>query len=160
VTWFKSTTWNLHGGIEESHEKYQSGYPVSRPIIEPGTSRNEAVLFTTRLRCWMRSHWSVARYITPRLDIRCLASACGFQAPRRQGNDARHRDTYLFRGRTSGSRLYRASRHESEALRLWPQRCHTVKPTRCYNSLPQVQSKSCKTCNSGSGCSFYRTPSR
>jgi hypothetical protein len=34
---------------------------------------------------------------------------------------------------------YKASRYKSEALRLWPQSCNTAKPTRCYNSFPQVQ---------------------
>jgi hypothetical protein len=54
---------------------------------------------------------------------------------------------------------YKPSRYESEALILWTQRYNTAKPTRCYNGFPQVQSDSCKTCNGGSGCSFYRTPS-
>jgi hypothetical protein len=33
---------------------------------------------------------------------------------------------------------YKASRYKSEVLRLWPQRCNTAKPTRWYNSFPQV----------------------
>jgi hypothetical protein len=55
---------------------------------------------------------------------------------------------------------YKASRYKSEALRLWPQRCNTVKPTRRYDSFLQVESNSCKICCCGSGCSFYRTLSR
>jgi hypothetical protein len=56
--------------------------------------------------------------------------------------------------------FYKPSRYKSEALCLWSQRCNTAKPTLRYNSFPQVQSDICKTCNTGSGCSFYRTPSR
>jgi hypothetical protein len=43
---------------------------------------------------------------------------------------------------------------------LWPQHSNTAKPMRSYNTFPQVQSNTCKTCSCGSGCSFYRTLSR
>jgi hypothetical protein len=36
----------------------------------------------------------------------------------------------------------------------------TLLNPRGYNSFPQIQSDSCKTCNWGNGCSFYRTQSR
>jgi hypothetical protein len=55
---------------------------------------------------------------------------------------------------------YKVSRYTSQALSLWSQPYNTAKPARCYNSFPQVQSDSCKTCNYGSGCSHYRTLSR
>jgi hypothetical protein len=55
---------------------------------------------------------------------------------------------------------YKASGYKSEALRIWPQRLNTAKPTRCCNAFPKVHSSSCKTCNCGIGCSFCRTPPR
>jgi hypothetical protein len=57
----------------------------------------------------------------------------------------------LMTGTVSTSEIsvifYKTSRYKSEVLRLRPQRCNTAKPTRCYNSFPQVQSNSYKTCN-------------
>jgi hypothetical protein len=62
---------------------------------------------------------------------------------------------------TNGGRgsvkTYKTSRYESEALRIWPQRCITAKLARFNNSFSQVQCNSCKTRKCGSGCSFYRT---
>jgi hypothetical protein len=46
-------------------------------------------------------------------------------------------------------RCCKPSRYISEALRLWPQRSNTAKPTWCYNSFPTSSLNSCKTCNSG-----------
>jgi hypothetical protein len=39
------------GRAKENHETFQSGFPVSRPRIEPGTSRNlERYRYVNRLR--------------------------------------------------------------------------------------------------------------
>jgi hypothetical protein len=36
---FKLLSQNLHGGTEENYSEPQSGYPVSGPRFEPGTSQ-------------------------------------------------------------------------------------------------------------------------
>jgi hypothetical protein len=54
------------------------------------------------------------------------------------------------------SNYYKPSRYKSEALPYGHSVATLLNP-RGVASFPQVQSNSCKTCNSGSGCSFYRT---
>jgi hypothetical protein len=36
---YKALSWHLSGRTEEKHKKPQSGYPVSRLRLEPGTSQ-------------------------------------------------------------------------------------------------------------------------
>jgi hypothetical protein len=52
-------------------------------------------------------------------------------------SDYRLGDRGSVPGRGKGFFIYTASRYKTEALRLWPQRCNTAKPTWCYNSFRQ-----------------------
>jgi hypothetical protein len=47
---FKALPRHLPGGTEEVYEKPQSGLPVSGPRFEPGTSRIQTGVLTTRPR--------------------------------------------------------------------------------------------------------------
>jgi hypothetical protein len=54
---------HLHGGTKENHEKRQSGYPLSRPVIEPSASMIKIYNFIAAPTCSLSFFGICVKYV-------------------------------------------------------------------------------------------------